>query len=116
MADEVMRKRWKWKNERLHFLPYEADDDKSSKQLDLEHAVKYLGLCVRRPYKIKKSKLEQKEVVWPKSMENQWEIEDKDGNAIPPIEPVNDTYELEKFEHKHSQTDCRDIWGAALKE
>ena len=53
LADDVMRKRWKWKNERLHFLPYEADDDKSMRELDREYSIKYLGVCVRRPYKVK---------------------------------------------------------------
>ena len=48
-----MRKRWKWKNERLYFGPYEADDDKDNKEMDKDYAIKYMGLCVRRPYKIK---------------------------------------------------------------
>ena len=65
-ADDVMRKRWKWQNERLHFLPYEADDDKGRKDMERDYSIKYLGMCVRRPYKVKKSKLEKPEVIWPK--------------------------------------------------
>ena len=94
MADKKMKKRWKLENEIKNFVPYEAGDDRTHKQviLSLEHILQKYKVWPNDRHNEEAKKLKSKKSQLKENAISK--IHNEDGDEISPVEPINEINEV----------------------